>query len=351
MNITYLIGNGFDLNLGLATKYSDFISTYVDQKSGNPAIDKFKSAVTKDLALWSDAELAFGKITSKFSNADEFCDCHENFCKELASYLKMQEARLHFDSLEELIPSIFVESIKSISKGFRKKQQEQIQECFDMASGGLTFNFIAFNYTKTLDKCVDFAKRTSLLGSRTHCGSTYNNNFGTVLHIHGFTDNNMVLGVNDRSQIKNLRLFEGMPKENIGQIIKRETNKIYEEDMDERCVKILNSSDLIYIYGMSIGETDAIWWRRICTLLKNKQNVRVIIHGFDAPIAELYRTKFIKYERDMKIKFVKYDNISNGLRTPIIKQIHVSDANIFSPMNNLVNHEKNIPKEHVGIAL
>lgn len=351
MNITYLIGNGFDLNLGLPTKYSDFIPTYVDQKSGNTAIDKFKSAVTKDLTLWSDAELAFGKITSKFSNADKFCNCHENFCLELGSYLNMQEARLHFDSLEELIPSLFVESIKSISVGFRMKQQKQIQECIDKVSGGLTFNFISFNYTKTLDKCVELARRTSLLGSRTHRGSIYNNNFGTVLHIHGFTDKNMVLGVNDRSQIKNLRLFEGAPEEKIGQIIKRETNKLYEENMDERCVKLLNSSDLIYIYGMSIGETDAIWWKRICTLLKNKQNVRVIIHGFDAPKAKLYRTNFIKYERDMKIKFVKYDNISNGIRTPIIKQIHVSDDNIFLPMNNLVNHEKNIPKEHVGTAL
>ena len=28
MNITFLIGNGFDLNLGLATAYSDFVKYY-----------------------------------------------------------------------------------------------------------------------------------------------------------------------------------------------------------------------------------------------------------------------------------------------------------------------------------
>ena len=28
MNITFLIGNGFDLNLGLDTRYTDFLSEY-----------------------------------------------------------------------------------------------------------------------------------------------------------------------------------------------------------------------------------------------------------------------------------------------------------------------------------
>ena len=31
MNITYLVGNGFDLNLGLQTKYTDFIKVYKNQ--------------------------------------------------------------------------------------------------------------------------------------------------------------------------------------------------------------------------------------------------------------------------------------------------------------------------------
>ena len=30
MNITFLIGNGFDLNIGLATKYSDFLKKYTE---------------------------------------------------------------------------------------------------------------------------------------------------------------------------------------------------------------------------------------------------------------------------------------------------------------------------------
>ena len=29
MNITFLVGNGFDLNLGLKTKYTDFYPSYL----------------------------------------------------------------------------------------------------------------------------------------------------------------------------------------------------------------------------------------------------------------------------------------------------------------------------------
>ena len=35
MNIAYLIGNGFDLNLGLKTKYMDFYKYYLEQESKN----------------------------------------------------------------------------------------------------------------------------------------------------------------------------------------------------------------------------------------------------------------------------------------------------------------------------
>ena len=35
MNITYLIGNGFDLNLGLKTSYTDFFTCYKETNEGD----------------------------------------------------------------------------------------------------------------------------------------------------------------------------------------------------------------------------------------------------------------------------------------------------------------------------
>ena len=340
MNITYLVGNGFDLNLGLNTKYTDFIKTYKNSVSDNTTLDTFRLKMARNLPFWANAELAFGKSTVDFSDATDFCDCHMDFCVKLASFLDAQESRLYYDSLGELIPEIFVKSIRAYTNGFREEQRKQIQNCVDSVSEGFIYNFISFNYTRTLDKCVKYAKNKSILGTRRHHGAVFDNNFGVLLHVHGFTDKDMVLGVNDESQIGNLKLFEGLPEEFIGQIIKRKTNQLNEEHIDEKCVTLLNSSDLIYVYGMSIGETDAIWWQRICSLLKNKPNARVILHAFDAPNEQLIRTNYLRYERTVKEKFVNYSDISDDLKTPIMNRIHISSANIFSPMSNLVNHEK-----------
>lgn len=341
MNITYLIGNGFDLNLGLKTTYGDFIKTYKQLPSNHDVLSSFRTRIASDSSLWSNAELAFGKCTKDFTDPADFCHCHKDFCDELAAYLDEQEARLHFDGLAEIIPGLFVSSIKSYTKDFREDPRQKIQDCVGAISGGFTYSFISFNYTKTLDKCVNLSKNTSSLGKRNYHTSIYNNAFGPVLHVHGFTDKDMVLGVNDESQICNPALFNDAPEEYICQIIKRETNRLNEEHMDEKCADLVSKSDLIYIYGMSIGETDAIWWQRICTLLKNKSNARVILHAFDAPPEQRIRTPYLQYERSLKEKFVNYSNLPDETRSSVFERIHITSANIFSSMKDLVNHQNN----------
>ena len=44
MNITFLVGNGFDLSAGLRTAYRDFYDWYCAQPSGNLDIQMFKTA-------------------------------------------------------------------------------------------------------------------------------------------------------------------------------------------------------------------------------------------------------------------------------------------------------------------
>ena len=49
MALTYVIGNGFDINLGLKTKYSDFYDHYLKQDSPNGNLLRFKSNILKDI--------------------------------------------------------------------------------------------------------------------------------------------------------------------------------------------------------------------------------------------------------------------------------------------------------------
>ena len=99
MNITFMIGNGFDINLGLSTKYTDFINVYRKiQDQDNELIRKFKKEIIEcDLPLWSNAELAFGKQTSLLNESftvEDYCSCHSHFCRSLANYLREEQKKL-----------------------------------------------------------------------------------------------------------------------------------------------------------------------------------------------------------------------------------------------------------------
>ena len=56
-----------------------------------------------------------------------------------------------------------------------------------------------------------------------------------------------------------------------------------ETDIDENSGKldvIINQSNIIYIFGMSLGDTDKIWWERIKEWLEKSSDNRLIINYF-----------------------------------------------------------------------
>ena len=56
-----MIGNDFDLGLGLRTRCGDFIPRYLARRTKSTAIGKLKESIVRDPVLGSDAEFAFGR--------------------------------------------------------------------------------------------------------------------------------------------------------------------------------------------------------------------------------------------------------------------------------------------------
>lgn len=345
MNITFLIGNGFDLNIGLRTQYTDFFPRYVNLETKDKLLREFRHNINSEAKLWSSAEMAFGQYTKNFAygkgEVENFVACHEDFCTHLAKYLEEQESRIDYDNLQDKLATGFVRGIQNITSGFRTEQRDIIQKSMNSVGGGYQYNFISFNYTRVLDQCVKSTKsKEGILGIRSYSNHNFTNTIENLLHVHGYTDRDMVLGVNDESQIGNMKLFENQYPEYLAQIVKRKTNQMNEENMDTRVQKLLENSDLIYIYGMSIGETDAIWWERLCELLKKKANLRVILHCFDAPQAGLFRTRYIGYEREMREKLVAFSKFDEQTNGKIMQQIHIDTSNIFNEIESICDEEK-----------
>lgn len=341
MNITFLIGNGFDRNLGLYTNYTDFLKVYRETKEDDSEDLKwFKEEILIDEKLWSSAEEAFGKCTTQFVScgyaADFFCECHEDFCISLAKYLQNQEKRINFIKIPLNITKSFKDSFENFARGFREEEKEEILKYVDSVGQGLCYNFISFNYTETLDKLIEILrKQPGVFSTRTVRNSVYNNRIGNLFHVHGTTYQDMILGVNDETQILDTSLFDECGEEYMEQLIKVKTNQMNKRNTDNKVFDILKSSDVIYIYGMSIGKTDALWWKRICELMIAKPNLRVIIHKYDAPQDSLIRRKFITYTKACRAEFMSHSDLTPEDKLNIDNRIFIDRTNIFEGLKGL----------------
>ena len=156
MNITFLIGNGFDLNLGLNTRYSDFLAVYKTIREEDSNFIQFmKKRINEDSILWSDAELALGDSTkyligddekTRFDAVEAFSNFHIDICMRLASYLEEQQSRLpSFDNPEEIAKKMAI-CLNGFANGFREESRNMIQNSYITAKGGINLMLSAKHF-------------------------------------------------------------------------------------------------------------------------------------------------------------------------------------------------------------
>lgn len=339
MNITFLIGNGFDRNLGLSTTYSEFVKFYKATKARTETLKGFREHITENEELWSNAEVALGQYTSMLDNGAgaAFSACHTDICEKLAEYLKREETRIDYDAYAENVKKAFtmlnkiIDTFPTTERGvleqvYKSKQNEEIR-----------FNFICFNYTRTLDKCMEIIMTSNpVLGTHRYSNSTMNHKVGALCHVHGTVEQEMVFGVNDDSQIAKNDVFDcefGDLYKNM--LIKQQTNASYQENTDARAAEILNNSHIIYIYGMSIGSTDNLWWDRVCAWLSASSNRHVILSQYSAPARGVVQIEYQVFERKQRQNFTGHSTLDQKKRESIENRIHITNDNIFSEIRNI----------------
>ena len=227
MNITFLIGNGFDRNLGLKTAYSDFVSYYKKLDTTDKTLTKFHEHINENEELWSSAEVEIGKYTEEFEEGEgaAFCKCHNDFCENLAKYLKGESQKVDYQYISQDIGKAF-SLMNSIGHPFPTEERETINAAISNRNEATYFNFMVFNYTDTLDQCVSVIKgNQDVLGRHKYSTLTYNHAIGNIIHVHGTVDAQMVFGVNDESQISKPEIFSCENGDLYKQsLIKQETN-------------------------------------------------------------------------------------------------------------------------------
>lgn len=348
MRVTFLIGNGFDINLGLNTRYKDFIDVYKKPNENDDVIIKtFKNHLVENKENWSDAELAFGKYTKEYDvtieDADRFLDCHENFCENLANYLKTEDSRISFN---DNVCDVFLFCINSILDEIGSLRIESLfgNKEFNMRSETNYFNFISFNYTNVLDYIVNNTMKDL------ECNIDPNENSlieEGVIHAHGKTDGTMVLGVNDVSQLDK-DIFDDCPNDYRAQVIKPDFHMISEEDYSNEIHEKLMDTDVIFIYGMSLGETDKRWWQSIISILEEYEDKSLFIHYYDNQKKPFFNNRRNPSDESIRDKFLSYSKCEQSTKEKLKKRIVIIRENIFEELKDTIIYRKPSGKIHIS---
>ncbi len=265
MNVLFLIGNGFDLNVGLKTRFKDVLEAYLKRKDTDPRLCKFKEDINLDFENWSDFEKQMGVYTDKFTpeTIDDYCFCIRDFREFLVAHLKKEESRIDCDNQDRII-SVFRDSLQKFHNELQPSDKQIFHSITNQVQ--IRLNFITFNYTDVFDKCLKILRDRGALVD----------DIGTILHIHGTTEEHLIMGVDNVSQIKNENIAEDKKLERT--IIKPIINDKLKNLNNKTGHSLVLQSHVICVFGLSLGETDQRWWELLGNRLKSNAECRLILY-------------------------------------------------------------------------
>ena len=318
MNITYLIGNGFDLHLGMKTSPRDFLQNFIEENkdSANRAASELARTIQSEgIETWADFEMQLGKHSSHFINTEssinEYLEQVEALEVGLHQWLSKENATVTDDFLEETAWDIFssfadVESILTADG----------VHVIDRTGPDDTLNFLCFNYTSA------FSRAWEIAAAGTVATTTRLFRLTGPIHPHGTLGTFLVCGVDGNDQISNNSLRENRRVKEA--LIKEDMQRADSFNFDLDAMEVIRQSDIVCIFGMSLGHSDRRWWSHIATNLANPSSPlhQLVILSYNLNGANLNIAPSRRRERDKVIDaFIcaaeVEDSISSRIRTSI----------------------------------
>ena len=324
MDILYIIGNGFDLNIGLRTSYTDFYNYYNSLECTKEKVKFLKESISKDYQTWADLELGLGEFTEKLNNTEEFNEIFEDISDQLATYLEKEENSFDFSLIDK---EKFFSDLSFPEKYLPVVDLNVLQEYKNKwIKVHWNVRIITLNYTRSIEKILNAENPDFQIG--THPDS-YQVNLKRIEHLHGYINERMILGVNDVSQIKN-ESFHNV-QEIIEAMVKPSCNLASGDTIDKACTRQIESADLICIFGCSIGDTDNTWWELIGNQLR--RTVKLLIFTRGSEISRRRPYKRLPHERQIKKYFLDKTNLTDSEKESFSKNIFIGlNTDMFSHM-------------------
>lgn len=318
MNIVYLIGNGFDLKIGMETKYEHFYKYYETQENSNPNVMALKKEINVNRINWSDLEAAFGKYTKNIITENIAVKMYNDIIDSLCEYLIKEEGRYDINDSNK---DILYNDLSYPERHLRTVERTQLSS-YKNVREHWGIKIISFNYTTALEKLLNYDGK-KIVTQRGING--YEKYIADIEHIHGYAKERMILGVNDDSQIAKEEFKTSTRLKR--RLIKSECNKTYGLGHDAKCKKWIDEANLICLFGLSFGDTDKQWWIKIGeTLLRN--DCRVILFAYNENIKKEgnWGPDFEDEVDWIKDTFLSKTTLSEKDRVSVMSKIFVSMA-------------------------
>lgn len=273
MNTTYIIGNGFDMNLGLKTRYQDFYDYYQNQSSPSEEVKQLKANIDRNKENWADLELALGEYTPNFKDPNSAIDVMVDLCKHLTEYLKLQSRFI--PQSNEKIKEEMLRCLANPNEFFLPADQEQIQSYYSnslLAHSKITI--LSLNYTPSIERILDYKGNQPISIDSNDSWLGYGTKVHPVLHPHHTLNGTIIVGLNDESQIANQTLLGDEKFKEY--FIKPACNKMLSFRTEDQCSDVINNSDLFVVFGSSLGSTDKLWWQKIANRMVNSNSLLLL---------------------------------------------------------------------------
>ena len=310
MQLTYILGNGFDVAIGLATSYPCFYKWYKDQENESDEISLLKKTIKEEIDKgndnWKDFEYALGQFTSKVTDKKKYMDCFQTARKSLIEYLTMVYSNGKADNEDFLKSATYC--LVERSQNSDSDLSDEYKPLFSTPKDAeMMFNCISFNYTPVLREGKD-----ELISNAQGFSNAYNRlsryTIGNILNVHGTLNDYPILGVDNTMQIANEAFRED--EEIVQMMVKGEVDKKIGRNWRKDAVSIIDKSDKIYIYGASLGETDEFWWKTLARWFEadEKHELAIYCHPEEneddmTRKIEQFLNSIVKHLKNPKYKF------------------------------------------------
>lgn len=286
--VVCLIGNGFDLALGLRTSYTDF-RNFIELKHGSEMSKNllYKALEEHTGGNWSDLEKKLGEIFKKstwegiFKSSDSIIDgeelqflineSRENLIDDLIEHLKQEEKILEKTQIDDEVKKNMIGGIKRLFSPTIARDQDIFKNHQGLAGEDIYFHTISFNYTEAFSYLLK-----EIVISDYSIGRKFIRY--DTLYPHGTSEIGTTIGVNDETQLLGYNEGENVLEADTAKFLIKPLKKEYGQDNQyEDALQRISIADVIIIYGMSFGETDKVWWEAIeKRLLEYKNSIAIV---------------------------------------------------------------------------